>query len=137
MRQSVLLAAVTLCVLSACGQVEPVTMAVSMPDCVYQGQNQMLEGEVSVSLSLNGITQAGAVLAEIVGDHTYAELGEALEETGKIPSWARTVVELALSSAEALEGVEEQVDLAQGLYALICVDDSGVRTATSLVVRER
>ena len=137
MRHFLHVAVVAMCLLTACGQVEPVTMALSMPDCVYQGQNQMSEGEVSVSLSLNGITEASAVLAELTDEHTYPELEERLQETGTIPSWARPIVELDLSSSAALDGIDEQAELEPGLYALICVDDSGARVATSLVVRER
>ena len=134
MRQSLRVAVVSLCVLSACGQVEPVTMAVTMPDCVYQGQNQMREGDVSVSLSLNGITEATAILVELTGDHTYAELAETIQSG--LPAWTRPVAEVELSSSDALDGVEERVTVGAGDYARVCVDDSGARLATSLVVRE-
>lgn len=137
MRPSPLVVVVAVCLLSACGQVEPVTMAVTMPDCVYQGQNQMVEGEVSVSLGLNGITEATVVLTEIPANRTYAELDEVLRETGTVPSWVRPVVELELSSSDALDGVDERAELGPGSYALVCIDDTGARPATSLVVRER
>lgn len=120
--------------IAACGQVEPVTMAVTMPDCVYQGQNQMREGDVSVSLVLNGITQASVILAELTGDHTYTELRETIESG--LPTWASPVVEIELSSSDALDGVARTVALRPGDYALVCVDDSGVRLATSMAVRE-
>jgi len=134
MRATHLVLVVAVIALAACGQVEPVTMAVTMPDCVYQGQNQMTEGEVSLSLALNGITDATVILVELTGEHTYDELRGTLESG--IPDWARSVAEIELSSSDALDGVEDTVALTSGSYALICVDDSGARLATSLVVRD-
>ena len=44
------------------------TVAVSMPECVYRGSDSMREGTVSVSLTLNGVTDAGATLVLIEND---------------------------------------------------------------------
>lgn len=134
MRPTHLIIVVAAMSIAGCGQVEPVTMAVTMPDCVYQGQNQMSEGDVSVSLSLNGITEATVVLVELTDEHTYAELGQTIGSG--LPSWAQPVVEVGLSTSDALDGVEETVSVGPGDYALVCIDDSGIRLATSLVVRE-
>lgn len=128
------LAVLAVVLASACGQVEPVTVAVSMPDCVYRGSDRMREGTASVSLNLNGIADAAATLVLIDDGHTYQDLTEALRATGGVPEWAEPVVELELSSDDGLDGIEETTTLSEGTYALLCVDDSGMRPASSLVV---
>lgn len=130
------LAVVAVLLISACGQVEPVTVAVSMPDCVYRGADRMREGDASVSLTLNGIADARADLVLIAEGHSYSEFVEVLANTGEVPTWAEPVVELELSQDDGLDGVEETVSLAAGSYALLCVSEDGVRPATSLTVRE-
>lgn len=130
------LAVVAMVLVSACGQVEPVTVAVSMPDCVYRGADRMREGEASVSLTLNGIADVGATLVRIEEDHTYDDLGDVLDNTGQIPSWASPVVELELSADDGLDGIEETVFLQAGIYALLCMEEDAVRPASSLTVRD-
>ena len=128
------LAVLAIVLVSACGQVEPVTVAVSMPDCVYRGADRMLEGVASVSLTLNGIADVGATLVLIEEDRSYGELVDVVSNTGEAPTWVRPVVELTLSNDDGLEGIEEAISLPAGTYALLCVDDNGVRPASSLTV---
>ncbi|HET9259115.1 MAG TPA: hypothetical protein VFP42_03180 [Acidimicrobiia bacterium] len=128
------LVVVAVLLISACGQVEPVTVAVSMPDCVYRGADRMRAGDASVSLTLNGIADAGATLVLIEDTHGYSELVEVLHETGQVPTWVESVVELELSPDDGIDGVEETVTLDAGTYALLCVSDDGVRPASSLTV---
>lgn len=136
MRRIQRLAVFALVLVSACGQVEPVTVAVSMPDCVYRGAERMREGIASVSLTLNGIADVGATLVLVEEGRTYVELIDVLTNTGEIPTWASPVVELEMSNDDGVDGVEETVSLEAGTYALLCVDNSGVRPASSLTVRE-
>jgi hypothetical protein len=128
------LAVLAMVLVSACGQVEPVTVAVSMPDCVYRGADRMREGVASVSLTLNGIADVGATLVLIEEDRSYGELVDVVSNTGEAPTWARPVVELTLSNDDGVEGIEETISLPAGTYALLCVDDNGVRPASSLTV---
>ena len=110
----------------ACGQVEPVLIHVTMPDCTYQGSREMSEGEVSLSLSLNGLADAGAVLAAIGEEHTYenleAHLTDVSNELEDLPDWVEDVIDLRLSDAQALDGVEDTARVAAGTHALLCVD---------------
>lgn len=135
MRPTLRLAALAVVLISACGQVEPVTVAVSMPECVYRGSDSMREGTVSVSLTLNGVTDAGATLVLIENDHSYDDLVAEVARTGEVPDWALPLVELELSHDDGLDGIEETRSLGEGVYALLCVDDDGVRPASSLTVR--
>jgi hypothetical protein len=133
MRRLRCLAALVLA-LAACGQVEPVTMAISMPDCVYQGANTMRAGVVSVSLTLNGIDSASVVLGEIIDDHTYDELGEHLDTSSAIPTWLDPRLQLDLSTDDGVSGVSKMRFLSPGTYALVCVDESGPRPASPMTV---
>jgi hypothetical protein len=146
MRRVPWIAAVLLLVVAACGQVEPVLAHVTMPDCTYQGATSMKEGEVSLSLSLNGLADAGVILGAIGAEHTYRDLETHLagvsDELEDLPEWLEGVIDLRLSDAQALDGVEDTVRVRAGSYAVICVDypyDGGepvVRLATSLDVAE-
>lgn len=141
------IAAALVPILAACGQVDPVIMHVTMPDCTYQGATSMLEGEVSLSLSLNGLADAGARLVELTGDHTYADLKSHLEVVSpnldELPEWADDVIDLRLADFEGKEGVEDTARVPDGDYALLCIDypyDGGeptVRLATPLEVRDQ
>lgn len=146
MRRVPWIAAALILAVAACGQVEPVLAHVTMPDCTYQGANSMDEGEISLSLTLNGLANAGVMLGAIAEEHTYEELEthltEVSAELGSLPTWLEGVIDLRLSDAQALDGVEDTAHLRAGIYAVICVDypyDGGeplVRLATSLDVEE-
>lgn len=122
-----------------CGQVEPVLLSVSMPDCVYQGTNRMRAGEVALSLTLNGIADAGVLLVELTDG--YDDLERYLEAPSSgLPPWGDVILELELSSAEGIDGVAGTRELQSGKYALVCVDDPGgpnetFRAATPIEVR--
>lgn len=131
---------VVISVLAACGQVEPVIMAVSMPECTYQGPVRMEEGEVSLSLSLNGLGRARVLLVELEDGHEYGEVEEQLEEStdwDSRPEWLRPVIDLQLSDAQGVAGVEDTAHLTAGQYVVVCVDEgSGEgRPASPLEVR--
>lgn len=132
-----------LCVaLVACGQVDPVLMPVGMPECIYRGPSSMGAGNASVSLNLNGIGDAGVVLARLTGQETHVDLERHLESVeGRWedrPDWIDGLVELRLDSGQGVDGVEETVSLPEGDYALICVDYSGpeptARIASAITV---
>lgn len=117
-----LLAAIALLGLSACGQVEPVMVAITMPDCVHRGATSMSEGRMSLSLTLNGIADAAVILVEIPEGRSYSELEESLDDR-RPPSWATEITEVRLSSAQGVEGAVEEIALRAGDYAVVCVDD--------------
>ena len=130
--------------LVACGQVDPVVGALSMPDCTYQGPVAMEEGNVRVILTRNGLGNSGAALVEIGGDGTYADLEMHLRDISdrwdQRPAWLSTRLFLTLDDREAIDGVEDTTRLSEGSYALLCVDypydgDSAiVSTATPMMV---
>lgn len=146
MRRVPWVAAVLILVVTACGQVEPVLAHVTMPDCTYQGPTSMEEGEISLSLSLNGLADAGVVLVELVDDTTYDDLATHIEtvtdQLSDLPPWVEEIIDLRLSDFEGVGGVESSADLSAGDYGVICVDypyDEGeplVRPATPLDVKE-
>ena len=121
--------------LTACGQVEPVLLAVSMPDCTYRGATQMEPGEASLSLSLNGLGSARALLVELEDGRTYVELGAHLEQAGgwgDRPDWIRPVIDLGLSDVDGVDGREASSRLAAGDYAVVCIDlETGTARAAS------
>jgi len=142
-RRIVALVAFPALVLS-CGQVDPVIMTVAMPDCVYQGPISIMEGNVRLSLTLNGLGDAGAGLVRFPGDETYDSLvdhlGKVSDRWDDLPSRVEPLVELRLSDREGVDGVEETTRLDAGRYAVICIDhpydgsDAIARLATSLEV---
>lgn len=114
----------------ACGQVEPVLMTVSMPDCTFQGSDRMTEGRARLGLTLNGIGEWGAALVVLEDEKTFADLMAEAGESRRLdhlPNWARGVIELRLSDADAADGVDAERVLDEGTYAVLCVypDDSG------------
>jgi hypothetical protein len=142
-RRIVALVALPALVLS-CGQVDPVIMTVAMPDCVYQGPISIMEGNVRLSLTLNGLGDAGAGLVRFTGEETYDSLvdhlGTVSDRWDDLSSRVEPVVELRLSDREGVDGVEETARLDAGRYAVICIDhpydgsDATARPATSLEV---
>lgn len=111
--------------LAACGQVEPVTLAVSMPDCVATVPSAMREGDASVSLTLNGLSDSGVALVRLDGERTHDDLTAHFERNNRWssrPPWAVVVVELRLDAGQGLDGVEETVTLDEGSYAMVCID---------------
>lgn len=116
-----LLVAVSLLLLSGCGQVDPVLVAVSMPDCVLSGASTMEEGTVRVSLALNGIADAAVEVVEIPDGRQFDELAQRVSEE-IIPVWAEPLAVVELSTADGIEGAVETLHLDPGTYALICVD---------------
>lgn len=112
-----------LLLLVACGQVDPVLMPVSMPECIYQGPSSMREGDARVSLTFNGIGESGVALVELAGEGRFDELTahfEADPRWSERPSWVSPVVELRLDSGG--EGVQETVALSAGSYAVVCIE---------------
>ncbi|MGD2060845.1 MAG: hypothetical protein PVF87_08280 [Acidimicrobiia bacterium] len=146
MRRVPWIAAVLIVILAACAQVEPVLLQVTMPDCTYMGETSIEEGEISLSLRLNGLADAGVLVAELSGEHAYGDLAthveEISDELADLPTWAETVVDLRLSDSEGIDGVERSARLSEGDYAVICVDypyDQGpplVRLAAPLTVED-
>lgn len=144
MRRFPWIAAILIPIVAACGQVEPVLMHVTMPDCTHQGPTSMVDGELSLSLSLNGLVDAGARLVELTGDRTYSDLESHIDEVSAdlsdLPPWAQEVIDLRLSASQGMDGVEDTARVAEGDYALLCVDypyddtEPGIRLATSLEV---
>lgn len=121
------LLAIILSSLTACGQVEPVLVRVSMPDCAHQGATSMEEGEMSLILTLNGLGDAGLVLVELADDREYADIVEHLRENPRWsgpPSWTSEVTSLRIEGGIGIDSVEETLRLAAGRYALVCVDRS-------------
>lgn len=109
---------------AACGQVEPVLMTVSMPDCTFRGADTMDEGRARLGLTLNGIGEWGAALIALDRDHTFDDLeveNEASNRVDDLPSWARTVIDLRLSEDDAVDGVDVERVLDPGRYAVVCV----------------
>lgn len=122
---------------AACGQIEPVLMTVSMPDCTYQGADEMQEGRARLSLTLNGIGEWGTALLRLEDDHTFDDFTETANENAElaaVPSWARSVIELRLSDEEGRDGVDSERVLDEGTYAVICiyVPDEGAATYVPL-----
>lgn len=97
-----------------------------MPDCTYLGPTSIEKGEISLSLKLNGLSDAGVLLAELSGEHSYADLVTHIEETSDeladLPTWVETVIDLRLSDFEGVDGIEGSARLFDSDYALICVD---------------
>lgn len=139
------IAAALIPILAACGQVEPVLLHLSMPDCTYQGTTSMVEGEVSLSLSLNGLADAGARLVELTDENTYAELETHVEDVSadvdRLPEWIEDVIDLRLADFEGVDGVQGTDRVGPGSYALLCIDypydetAATVRLATPVEVR--
>lgn len=137
-RSAVLLLSLSL---AACGQVEPVLLSVSMPDCTYRGAATMEPGEANLSLTLNGLGSGRALLAELKDGRNFDELAahfEQSEDWEERPDWLRLVIDLELSDADGVDGRAGQADLDVGNYAVICVDlESGTAMAASpLLVAE-
>lgn len=127
--------------LTACGQVEPVLLTVSMPDCTLRGPMAMQPGEASLSLSLNGLGTAQAALVEPVDGHSHDELAAYLEENGAWedrPGWLRPVIDLELSDTDGINGIADHADLGVGEYVVVCVDleTGSARVAGVLEVAE-
>lgn len=135
MRTVLRLLSVSLLVVTACGQVEPVLLPVSMPECIAQGPDSMREGSVSVSLTVNGLGEARVDLLELTGGHSYEDLTDAVAVQGQVPEWAIGVLSLELGPSEGVDGVSDEVRLDEGEYAIACLDDAGVRIARSLLVK--
>ncbi|MGH3649861.1 MAG: hypothetical protein ACRDU9_04060 [Acidimicrobiia bacterium] len=114
-----------LAVMAACGQVEPVLMPVSMPECIYQGVSSMEEGSARLSLTLNGLGEAGVALVRLTGEKTYDDLVEHLGSVSgawdRRPDWVTTEIELRLDASQGLVGVEETRTLDEGAYAIVCI----------------
>lgn len=129
----------------ACGQVEPVLMALSMPDCTYSGPDSMDEGRARLSLTLNGIGEWGAALVVFEDDHEFSELELVAEESpllADLPEWVRVVVELRLSDDGGREGTDAERVLEAGEHAVLCIypdddDDTTYRPAHGIRVDER
>ena len=126
MRRVPRIAAVLILLATACGQVEPVLAHVTMPDCTYQGATSMEQGGISLSLTLNGLADAGVMLAELAGDKAHDDLTTHIDEVSDalsdLPTWVESVIDLRLSDFEGVEGVESSADLSPGNYSVICVD---------------
>ncbi|HJQ76250.1 MAG TPA: hypothetical protein VJ948_03200 [Acidimicrobiia bacterium] len=121
------LLAVLLMTPTACGQVEPVLVAVSMPDCAHQGATSMEEGEARLILTLNGLADVGLALVEITGDRDYQDLVEHLTTAprwDRPPPWVTEVASLRIDGGIGVDSVEETLDLEEGLYAVVCLDHS-------------
>ena len=127
----------------ACGQVEPILMPVSMPECIYGGPSSMKEGTARLSLSLNGLGEAGVALIRLSGDKTYDDLVEHLGSLSgawdRRPDWVTTEMALSLDDGQGLDGVEETRSLDEGDYAIVCFGypdgaDAEVSPAASLEV---
>lgn len=131
--------------LVACGQVEPVLLPVSMPECIYSGPAVMEEGSASLSLRINGLGEAAVLVVGIEDGHEVEDLATHLTDVSdqwtERPDWLSTRVEVRLSSAEGLSGREKTVQLRPGQYAVVCVDHTGegspARLGGPLQVRAR
>jgi len=126
--------------LAACGQVEPVIVSVSMPECTYRGPALMKEGVVSLSLTLNGLGRARVVLVELEDGHEYNEVETRLEQSvdwDRPPEWLRPVIDLQLRDEQGVMGIEDTARLTTGQYAVVCVDEGSgeARPASPLEVR--
>ena len=104
----------------------------------------MKEGNVRVSLTLNGLADSGVALVELTGEESYQDLMRHFEGAGHWegrPPWVDTVVELRLDPGQALDGVEETTILDEGHYGLVCIyhpydgSPATARVAASLEVR--
>jgi hypothetical protein len=145
MRRAPWIAAVVIVLAPGCAQVDPVLAHVTMPDCTYQGTTSMVEGEVSLSLSLNGLVDAGASLVELNEDRTYEDLESHVEEVSAdlddLPAWVEGVIDLRLADFEGREGVEDTERVSEGSYAILCIDypydetEPTIRLTTPLEVR--
>jgi hypothetical protein len=127
--------------LGACGQVEPVLLAVSMPECTFSGAATMEPGEASLSLSLNGLGSARALLLKLDEGRSYDELAAHFEENEAWedrPVWLRPAIDLELSDTDGIDGIADNADLDAGDYAIVCVDleDGAARAASLLQVGE-
>lgn len=138
-----LVASLGVVILVGCGQVDPVLMPVSVPECIYGGPSAMEEGNARVSLNLNGIGDAGVVLVELASERTYADLERHFTNDGRWagrPTWISGLLELRLDSSQGLDGLEETVELTAGNHAIVCLDYSGdeamARPAGRLVVEK-
>lgn len=141
-RVSLAIGAVAL-VLTACGQVEPVLLVVSVPDCTYQGPHAMTEGNASLSLTMNGLGDSRVLLVELTGGHTSAELEEHFETVSDHwddrPDWLSPTIDLVLEDSDGIGGKEQTAHLRPGSHVVVCVDQSGQnrsRLAASLEVTE-
>ena len=123
LRRSVILSLIMVSI-AACGQVDPVVLAVSMPDCITQGPSAMRAGNLRLSLTLNGLADSGLALVELTGEEGYQDLVRHFEGADlweDRPSWVSPLVELRLDPSQALDGVEETTRLEEGRYALVCI----------------
>jgi hypothetical protein len=84
----------------------------------------MKEGTARLSLSLNGLGEAGVALIRLSGDKTYDDLVEHLGSLSgawdRRPDWVTTEMELSLDDGQGLDGVEETRSLDEGDYAIVC-----------------
>lgn len=126
--------------LAACGQVEPVLLSVSMPDCTYLGPVDMEPGDVSLSLTLNGLGNARVLLVELTDNHSYDDLEVQLASGGweDRPDWSRAMIDIELSDTQGIDGEEGTSTLHEGEFAVVCIDlSAGVaRVASPLSVEE-
>lgn len=127
--------------LAACGQVEPVILTVSMPDCTFRGATEMEPGVASLSLSLNGLGTGRVLVVEIEAGHTYDELAAHFEQGGGLDGtadWARPVIDVELSDTDGIGATAESNELGMGDYAVVCVDltTGTAMTASPLQVAE-
>ena len=115
-----------LAITTACGQVEPVLLPVTMPDCVYQGASAMDEGMARLSLAANGLGRFGVALVEVPAETAAADVEDHLAEVGntwgRLPEGATTRVVLRLDDTLGVDGVEESLPLRAGSYALLCIE---------------
>jgi hypothetical protein len=128
---------------TGCGQVEPVLVTVSMPDCAHTGATTMDVGELRVILTLNGLGSAGLMLVELGDERGYQDLVDELENRsgdGSVPPWVTEVVSLQIEDGTGVDSVAETVDIEGGQYALVClyrspdVSETMIEPAAPLVV---
>lgn len=109
---------------TGCGQVEPVLVTVSMPDCAHTGATTMDVGELRVILTLNGLGSAGLMLVELDAERAYQDLVDELENgsgDGSFPPWVTEVVSLQIEDGTGVDSVAETFDIEEGQYALVCL----------------
>lgn len=100
-------------------------LAVSMPDCTYQGPVRMETGRVSLSLTLNGLGHARVVLGELLDGRTDDDLEAHLDSSDgwEQPVWVRPLIDLELMDAQGLDGKERIRSLEPGDYVVVCIDE--------------
>lgn len=115
-------------------------LAVSMPDCTYQGPVLIEEGEVSLSLTLNGLGESRVLVVELEEGHTFDELEAHLDESENWedrPPWLRPVIDIELSDAQGIEGTSDTSRLGEGEYAVVCVDQAMGEASAASPLRVR